>query len=112
MSDLPQDVLVGRAAEAARALSGVYSIDALDRLERDLDGRLGIRVDLIGRNVNAAPERQTESRWARLEATVPRQQTTDRLRASLRADRMLMHELGMGQRPDDAAAPAMRRNRS
>lgn len=99
VADLPARELVARALAAARTLDGVYAVDALDVLERDLVARLGLRVDVTGRVVNASPEGRGGGRWDRLAAMVEREETLVRLRAFARADQVLMHRLGLGPKP-------------
>lgn len=91
--------LVARAVEAARGLDGVYAVDRLDALEHDLRTRLGLRVNVAGRFVNADPASRNVSQWARLESMLARDETRLRLRHFALADQMLMFRLGLGPRP-------------
>lgn len=99
VSDWPCDRLVDRAVTAARGLDGVYTVDGLGRLERDMRDRLGVELHLAGRFVNASPGRRDSSQWARLEAMLERDESRDRLRRFALADRMLMARLGLGPAP-------------
>lgn len=99
VAEMPAPELVNRALAVAKGLDGVYSVERLDHLERDLEHRLGIRVDLTGRVVNADPEGRGGGRWARLAELVEKEETLDRLRRFARADQVLMHRLGLGPRP-------------
>lgn len=96
---LPRPELVKRAVTAARGLDGVYTVEGLDALERDLRDRLGIEVALTGRFVNADPEGQSVSRWERLTGMIEREETLDGLRRFARADQILMYRLGLGPKP-------------
>jgi hypothetical protein len=106
IADLDMATLVTRAQEAARGLDGVYSVDGLDRLEHDLDHRLGIKTNLTGRFANSAPDEREISRWAKLETLIERDETREKLLDFAYADQMLLHRLGMGPEPHIRATPS------
>lgn len=92
---MPTEELVDRAEAAARKLDGVYSVDGLEALERDLRDRCDLDVSLSGRYVNAGPEGPTVRRWPRLEALLEREETLAGLKDFARADQLLMSRLGL-----------------
>ncbi len=100
VANLPRAQLVKQAVAAAQGLDGVYTVDRLEQLERDLETRLGVQVDLTGRFVNADPEGQQTRRWPRLEAMIERDETRHRLQRFALADQMLMYRLGLGPKPE------------
>ncbi|GAW37304.1 sulfotransferase family protein [Roseovarius sp. A-2] len=102
VADWPRQDLVARAVEAARGLDGVYAVDRLDVLERDLQERLGLQLNVTGRFVNADPASRDVSQWARLEPMLERDESRMRLRRFALADQMLMFQLGLGPRPQPA----------
>lgn len=99
VADWPRRDLVLRAVEAARDLNGVYAVDRLDALERDLHTRLGVQVTVTDRFVNADPASRNVSQWARLEPMLERDESRMRLRRFAMADQMLMFRLGLGPKP-------------
>lgn len=99
VADLSRPDLVKRAVTAAKELNGVYSVERLDLLERDLKAHLEIDVALTDRFVNADPEARSASRWERLDALITRDETRDGLRRFARADQILMYRLGLGPKP-------------
>lgn len=94
--------LLQRALEAAQGLDGIYSVDDLGRLERDLETRIGVRIDITGRFVNAAPDGRDTARWPRLVEMTERAETVEKLMDFARADQMLMFRLGLGPKPEPA----------
>lgn len=96
---LPPQQVLDRALAAAEKLDGVYSVDRLDLLERDVKDRLGAEINVTGRYVNADPSGQTKRRWPRLEAMVEKEETLAKLMRFARLDQMLMYRLGMGPKP-------------
>jgi len=102
VADWSRQDLVARAVEAARGLDGVYAVDGLDALERDLRTRLGVQVNVTGRFINADPAHRDVSQWARLEPMLARDESRMRLRRFALADQMLMFRLGLGPRPEPA----------
>ncbi len=103
VAEMPMRELVKQAVTVARGLDGVYAVDGLDALERDLKDRLGFDVDLTGRFVNAAPDAREARRWPRLEALFERPDTAHRLLSFARADQALMFRLGLGPKPERPA---------
>jgi hypothetical protein len=99
LTDLDKQNLVERALASARDLDGIYSVDDLGALERDLRDRLGITARLTGHYVNRAPEAGNRSRWDQLCAMIEKDETRDKLREFARADQMLLYRLGFGPRP-------------
>lgn len=104
--------LVDRAEAAARQLDGVYTVEALDRLEDDVRQKLGIRIDVTGHVVNAGPEGRGGGRWNRLAAMIKRPETLDGLYRFARADQVLMHRLGLGPKPGPRPGGGSVRTRS
>lgn len=95
MADLDPADLVARATEGARALQGVYSIDALGTLEHDLEQVLGARPRIEGTYVNAGPEPTTARRWDELCARFERDESVRRLEGFARQDSDVMAALGL-----------------
>ncbi|EPX75552.1 sulfotransferase family 2 domain-containing protein [Salipiger mucosus] len=95
IADLPAETLAERAETEARKLDGVYSVDALDALERDLKDRCGLTVRLAGHYVNAGDDTPGARRWPKLEAMLEREETLEGLRGFARADQLLMTRLGL-----------------
>lgn len=99
VASLPVRELADRAEAAARRLDGVYTVEALHRLEDDMRQRLGFRIDVTTRVVNADPEGRGGGRWDRLTAMIERPETLEGLYQFALADQMLMHRLGLGPQP-------------
>jgi hypothetical protein len=95
ISQCTHDEMIARAVTAAKSLSGVYSMNALGALERDIEVVLGQRPKLKGRYMNVAPKEQSGSRWMQLEAMIEKRQTLMELNSFVEADLQLMSRLGM-----------------
>jgi hypothetical protein len=102
VADWSRRDLVAHAVEAARGLDGIYAVDGLEALERDLRERLGLQVNLANRFVNADPASRDASQWARLEPMLAHDESRMRLRRFALADQMLMFRLGLGPAPQPA----------
>lgn len=100
VEDMPRDQLLRQALQAARGLSGVYTVDGLAHLETDLATQLGTEVRLAGRFANADPEGLQNRRWPRLEALIEREGPRAKLRRFALLDQRLMFRLGLGPKPE------------
>ncbi len=96
VADMPFEELVSRAESVARGLDGVYAVDNLAALERDLRARTGIEVSLSGSYVNAGPDGGAARRWPKLDQLIRSEETRQGLFDFARADAMLMERLGLG----------------
>lgn len=96
VADMPVEELVTRAETVARGLGGVYAVDDLTALERDLKQHAGLSVSLAGSYVNSGPEGPGARRWPKLSALIRRPETREGLLEFARADQLLMQRLGLG----------------
>lgn len=95
IAECPPNEMIDRAETAAKSLGGVYSVNALSALERDIEVVLGERPQLQGRYMNAAPKEHIGSRWRQLEAIIEKKETLAELQSFVAADCQLMSRLGM-----------------
>ncbi|WP_114963981.1 sulfotransferase family 2 domain-containing protein [Tritonibacter mobilis] len=95
ISNISQEDVVALALRSASKLSGVYSVDGLAYLEKDLKNKLNIDVNLTGTFVNADPNGKNSLRWPRLVEMVEKPETLEGLKKFAAADQELMSKLGL-----------------
>ncbi len=90
---LSRDNLVDRALTGANDLNGLYFLDNLEKLEKDLGTVLGAPVELVGNYKNAGPGARNQKRWNDLVARFDTPESIARLERFVRADELLLQRL-------------------
>lgn len=93
---LSEDKLVERALKGAQVLDGVYSVDNLEQLEKDLSKILGSPLKLVGNYKNAGPKAQTANRWETLIEKFKNPENIAKLEKFVHTDEILMKHLNVG----------------
>jgi len=95
IANLAPDALVDRAVAGAAAIDAIHSTADLSRLEDDLSARLGTRLRIADRFVNAGPEARSALRWPKLADRLGSDAAIRRLESYAAHDRALMDRLGV-----------------
>lgn len=95
INDLAPQDLISKAEAGTKAVSGIYGISELARLETDLSRVLNDKVNLQTTRVNAGPPAKSGTRWDDLMGRLASDENRAKLDAFVTLDEELMRRLGL-----------------
>ncbi len=95
IQDLTQSERIERALDGSKAITGIYGIKELDRLEVDLGKALGAKINLQTTRVNTGPPPSRGSRWDDLMALLEQPENREKMKAFVETDEILVREFGL-----------------
>ena len=95
INDLSDDDLLEQALAGAEAVSGLYGMGELARLETDLGNVLGSKIDLQKTRVNTGPAPKSGKRWDDLMALFESPENRLKLEAFAARDEEFMRRIGL-----------------
>ncbi len=95
INELSDEDLLKQALAGAEAVSGLYGMGELARLETDLSNVLGAKVDLQKTRVNTGPAPKSGKRWDDLMALFESPENRLKLEAFAKRDEEFMRRIGL-----------------